>query len=99
MPQSNGKDLNISDGYPIYKIDKIFNDNDSTDESSLPLHLKAFSKNKHSSGGRTLLRKRDLTQRLEDFEVVVMRDPKQTWEQRLKQAYLNTPIDVKYTWL
>ena len=71
MTQSNGKDLNISDGYPIYKIDKIFNDNDSTDESSLPLHLKAFSKNKHS-----MLRKRDLTQRLEDFEVVVMRDPK-----------------------
>jgi|APCry1669189241_1035207.scaffolds.fasta_scaffold240484_1 hypothetical protein len=46
-----------------------------------------------------MLRKRDLTQRIEDFEVVVMRDPKQTWEQRLKVAYLNTPIDVKYTWL
>jgi hypothetical protein len=46
-----------------------------------------------------MLRKRDLTQRYEDFEVVVMRDPKQTWEQRLKVAYLNTPIDVKYTWL
>jgi hypothetical protein len=61
MTQSNGKDLNISDGYPIYKIDKIFNDNDSTDESSLPLHLKALSKNKYRGGSRTLLRKRDLT--------------------------------------
>ena len=40
----------------------------------VPLHIKAFAKNKHSKG--SLLRKRDLTHRMEDFEVVVMRDPK-----------------------
>lgn len=53
----------MQDGYPVYKIEKIFNGNESTDESQIAPELLTFRKAKRKD---KILNKRHLTHRLED---------------------------------
>ena len=60
------------DGYPVYMIKKIFNDNESTDESQISPELRSYRQVKKKD---TILKKRHLTERLEDYQTFSFRDP------------------------
>jgi hypothetical protein len=53
-------------------IKKIFNDNESTDESQISPELRSYRQVKKKD---TILKKRHLTERLEDYQTFSFRDP------------------------